>query len=122
MTKSMDFIAVVEACGLLNIGFSGYKFTWSNKRGINHKILKRLDRAVVNDSWLEKMPQTTITHLSSTGSDHCPLLMEMVSTTTDHTKYFIILNYCVDNPHFKETVKTYWEKEVAGLQGGKPSN
>ena len=69
---------------------------------------------MVNDSLLEKMPQTTITHLSSTGSDHCSLLIEIVSTTTDHTKYFRFLNCWVDNPHFMETVKTYWEKEVAG--------
>lgn len=78
MRKSLEFIAVIEACGLLNLGFSGQKYTWSNKRGIHHRIWKRLDRALVNDSWLEKMPQTTITHLSSIGSDHCPLLLEML--------------------------------------------
>ena len=83
----MDFIAVIEACGFLDIGFSGKKFTLSNKRGINHRIWKRRDMAMINDSWLEKMPQTTITHQSSIGSDHCPLLMEMVSTSTDHIKY-----------------------------------
>ena len=110
----MNFIAVLEACSLLDIGFSGNKFRWSNKRGINHRIRKRLDRAMINDSWLEKMPQTTITHLSSTGYDHCPLFMEMVSTSTDHIKYFRFLNCWVDNPQFMETVKTYWEKEVAG--------
>ena len=72
---------------------------------------------MVNDSWLEKMPQTTITHLLSTGSDHCPLLMEMISTTTDHIKYFRFLNYWVDNPQFMETVKICWEKEVEGKCG-----
>ena len=36
MRKSMDFIAVIEACGLVDIGFSGHKFTKSNKRGIHH--------------------------------------------------------------------------------------
>ena len=47
----MDFIAMIEAGGLLDIDFRGQKFTWSNKRGINHKIWKRLDKAMVNDSW-----------------------------------------------------------------------
>ena len=73
----MEFIAVIEACGLLDIGLSGHKFTLSNKSSINHGIWKRLDMAMVNDSWLEKMSQTTITHLSATASDHCPLLVEM---------------------------------------------
>ena len=30
--KIMNFTAVIEACGLLYIGFSGKNFTWSNKR------------------------------------------------------------------------------------------
>ena len=31
MRIRIDFIAIIEACGLLDIGFSGHKFTWSNK-------------------------------------------------------------------------------------------
>ncbi|XP_069145909.1 uncharacterized protein [Solanum lycopersicum] len=112
MRKSLDFIAVIEACGLADIGFSGHKFTWSNKRGINHRVWKRLDRALVNDSWLEKMPQTTITHLPTTGSEHCPLLLEMVSTAADHIKYFRFLNCWVDNPNFMLTVKNCWDRPV----------
>lgn len=53
MRKSLDFISFVEACGLMEIGFSGQKITWSNKRGINHKISKKLDKALANDSWME---------------------------------------------------------------------
>ena len=106
MRKSIDFIAVIEACGLVEIGFNCHKFTWSTKRGINHKIWKRLDRAMVNDSWFESMPQTTITHISSTGSDHCLLLMEMISKESNYTKYFKFLNFLVDSPHFMETAQT----------------
>ncbi|XP_049375739.1 uncharacterized protein LOC125840542 [Solanum verrucosum] len=47
--------------------FNGQKYTWSNNRGIQQRIWKRLDRALVTDAWLEKMPQTTITHLPSVG-------------------------------------------------------
>ena len=61
-----------------------------------------------------KMPQTTITHLSATGSDHYPLLMEMVSTASDYIKYFRFLNCGVENPHFMETIKTCREKEMEG--------
>ena len=64
-----------------------------------------------------KMPQTTITHLSATGSDHYPLLMEMVSTASDYIKYFRFLNCWVDNPHFMETVKTWWEKSDRSVCG-----
>ena len=69
---------------------------------------------MVNDSWLENLPQTTITHLSSTGSYQCPLLMEMISTSTDHIKYFRFINCWMEKPKYMEIVKTCWEKEVAG--------
>ncbi|XP_015057525.1 uncharacterized protein LOC107003747 [Solanum pennellii] len=114
MKKSMDFIAAIEACGLVDIGFSGHKYTWSNKRGITYRIWKRLDRALVNDLWLEKMPQTTITHLSTTGSDHCPLLLEMVSNESEYIKYFRFLNCWIDNRNFILTVKECWDRPVEG--------
>ncbi|WMV13566.1 hypothetical protein MTR67_006951 [Solanum verrucosum] len=39
-----------------------------------------------SDQQQEKMPQTTITHLPSVGSDHCPLLMEMTARVEDHIR------------------------------------
>ncbi|KAK4733784.1 hypothetical protein R3W88_008045 [Solanum pinnatisectum] len=102
MRKSMDFIATIEACGLTDLGFNRPRFTWSNQRGINFRIWKRLDRAMANDQWLQNMPQTTITHLSSVGSDHCPLLMEMNTRVDTHIKYFRFLNCWTDQPSFEE--------------------
>ncbi|KAK4707013.1 hypothetical protein R3W88_033427 [Solanum pinnatisectum] len=114
MRKSFDFIAVIEACGLIDLGFSGPKYTWSNKRGIHHRIWKRLDRTLVNDNWLEKMPQTNITHLPSVGSDHCSLLMEMIPKEEEHIKYFKFLNCWTEQPNFIDTVKACWERKVEG--------
>ncbi|XP_049348952.1 uncharacterized protein LOC125813502 [Solanum verrucosum] len=112
--KSLEFIAVIEACGVVDLGFSGQKFTWSNKRGIHHRIWKRLDRALVNDGWLEKMPQTTITHLPSVGSDHCPLLLEMTAREEEHIRYFKFLNCWADQPKFLDIVKACWDRTVEG--------
>ncbi|KAK4706446.1 hypothetical protein R3W88_033995 [Solanum pinnatisectum] len=114
MKKSLEFIAVIEACGLIDLGFSGQKFTWTNKRGIHHRIWKRLYRALANDAWLEKMPQTTITHLPSVGSDHCPLLMGMKAAKNDHTRYFKFLNFWTDQFNFLDIVKACWERKVEG--------
>ncbi|XP_015161044.1 uncharacterized protein [Solanum tuberosum] len=114
MEKSLEFIAVIEACGLMDLGFSGQKFTWSNNRGIHSRVWKRLDRAMVNDPWLEQMPQTTIIHLPSVGSDHCPLLMEMNNRSEDHTKYFKFLNCWADQPNFLDIVQACWDREQEG--------
>ncbi|WMV45630.1 hypothetical protein MTR67_039015 [Solanum verrucosum] len=114
MRKSLEFIGVIEACGLMDLGFNGPKFTWSNQRGVNFRIWKRLDRAMVNDTWLQNMPHTSITHLPSVGSDHCPLLLEMKARPDNCIKYFRFLNFWVEQPSFIETVSACWNRPVEG--------
>ncbi|KAK4737426.1 hypothetical protein R3W88_001123 [Solanum pinnatisectum] len=110
----MDFIGIIEACGLMDLGFNGPRFTWSNQRGINFRIWKRLDRAMVNDKWLQNMSQTTITHLPSVGSDHCPLLMEMNTRVDTHIKYFRFVNCWTDQPSFEESMASLWNRQIEG--------
>ncbi|KAK4716315.1 hypothetical protein R3W88_014653 [Solanum pinnatisectum] len=114
MKKSLEFIGVIETCGLLDLGFNGPRFTWSNQIGISSRIWKRLDRAMVNDRWLQDMPHTNITHLPSVGSDYCPLLMEIQARPQDYIKYFRFLNCWVDQPLFVDTVTRCWERPVEG--------
>jgi len=114
MRKSLEFIGVIEACGLMDLGFNGPKFTWSNQRGINFRIWKRLDRAMVNDKWLQNMPHTSITHLPFMGSDHCPLLLEMKARLDNCIKYFRFLNFWVEQPSFIETVTACWNRPAEG--------
>lgn len=40
---------VVDNLGLIDIGFSGEKFTWNNRRGGIENIQERLDRCYAND-------------------------------------------------------------------------
>ena len=84
MKKSFEFISIIEACGPIDLGLSGLKFTWCNKRGIAQRIWQRLDSDLVNDIWPESMLQTT-------GSHHCPLLIKMISKDTDYINYFKFL-------------------------------
>lgn len=114
MNKSFEFISVIEASGLIDLGYSGSQYTWCNNRAEEARVWKRLDRAMVNDHWLEKMPQTVITHLPSVGSDHNPLLLEMIDKQEHTIKYFKFLHLWVENENFMSTIQNCWEKEVTG--------
>ncbi|XP_055824261.1 uncharacterized protein LOC129892709 [Solanum dulcamara] len=112
--KSLEFISVIEACGLIDLGFHGQQFTWCNKRDADARIWKRLDRAMVNDAWLEVMPVSILNHLASTGSDHCPLLLECTERQSHTIKYFKFLHCWVENENFLDTVRSCWERPVDG--------
>lgn len=47
--KSLDFISTMESCGLMDIGFTGLRYTWCNNRRHSKRIWKRLDRIMIND-------------------------------------------------------------------------
>lgn len=69
---------------------------------------------MVNDKWLYTMPQTTITHLPSVGSDHNPLLMELVVRHENNGRYFKFLQCSIDNNSFMGTVKECCDRETTG--------
>ena len=54
--KSMNFIAIIQACGIIDIRFRCKKFSWSKKRGVNYSICKRLYRALINDKCPKPQP------------------------------------------------------------------
>ncbi|KAG5567974.1 hypothetical protein H5410_065010 [Solanum commersonii] len=110
MNKSLEFIGVIEACGLIDLGYTGLPYTWCNQMDAEARVWKRLDRSMVNDKWLENLPQTTIENLSSVGSDHSPLLMEMIQTNQSHTKYFKFLHCWVENGNFMSIVQQCWDQ------------
>lgn len=64
-------------CDLVDLGYSGYPFTWSNQRTEPHTVRCRLDHFNENSLWSEFAPLATVQHLGLPGSDHVPLLLHV---------------------------------------------
>lgn len=56
-------------CQLLDLGFYGQKFTWTNKRK-KTPILERLDRGLANADWIHLFPNSRLTSLPRLTSNH----------------------------------------------------
>ncbi|KAK8613147.1 hypothetical protein V6N13_100920 [Hibiscus sabdariffa] len=69
---SRQFQNFIFYSGLVDLPFTGPLFTWS--RGNLHQ---RLDRCMVNDSWLNNFADTNVVHLDQLCSDHCPLFLNL---------------------------------------------
>lgn len=52
---------------------------WTKKRNKDKSqlIFERLDRCAANDSWIKKYPNSLVTHLPRTKSDHCHMLVTL---------------------------------------------
>ena len=61
---------------MVDMGFSGSRYTWTNKRDINNLILERIDRFFMNPKWCVLYPDAKVTHLLRCHSNHCLVLME----------------------------------------------
>lgn len=53
LAQSLDFLNCMGDCGMMDAGYVGNPFTWTNGRRKTKKISKRLDRVMYNDEWSE---------------------------------------------------------------------
>lgn len=70
-----DFQHALLHCGLIDLGFSGNKFTWRNGRPGDAFVQEILDRASATVEWRELFPHSKITHLQAAYLDHDPILL-----------------------------------------------
>ncbi|XP_070002075.1 uncharacterized protein [Nicotiana sylvestris] len=98
----------LNSCKLVDLGFKGSKYTWSNKRYTNRHdlILERLDRCFSTDEWIEQFPDSIVTHLLRTQSDHCPLLLSLINRSQNKAnKLFKFESLWCNHPDFLPIVQ-----------------
>ncbi|KAL0402600.1 UNVERIFIED_CONTAM: hypothetical protein Slati_4289900 [Sesamum latifolium] len=93
-----DFNDMVSDTGLIDAGFEGEPFTWTNKR-----IWKRLDRVLYSKEWAETLNNTRVIHLPRRLSDHHPLFIHAVKMENKKPSSFRI----------KELLKQ-WNRDTFG--------
>ena len=71
MNKGMEnqnilqaFREALKTCGLYDLGFKGYEFTWRSKRGGDESVEERLDRFYANVDWSILFPKAEVFHLN----------------------------------------------------------
>ncbi|GKV40167.1 hypothetical protein SLEP1_g47835 [Rubroshorea leprosula] len=103
------YVDCMNYCDLLDLGYSGPKFTWVNKRESNQLIRERLDRAWVNPSWRMLFPEASLRHLPRLHSDHCPILLQLDPVVPRHgDKPFRLEKFWLDHESFKDLVLKDW--------------
>ncbi|XP_038972754.1 uncharacterized protein LOC120104917 [Phoenix dactylifera] len=73
--KIKEFQDFISTNGLIDLGFSGPRFTWCNNQQGRARVWERLDRACATAGWVQSFPDYHVRHLPRIASDHCPLLV-----------------------------------------------
>ncbi len=82
-----EFRDFVQLNGLVDLGFSGPRFTWCNNQPGGARVWERLDRAFASPDWILRFPTCRVSHLPRIASDHCPLLISTSSVSGHHSPF-----------------------------------
>ncbi|XP_061368484.1 uncharacterized protein LOC133311446 [Gastrolobium bilobum] len=105
------FSDVLDACGVLDLGGSGSRFTWKGPK-YSHldRVFKRLDRAVANDLWRNCFEEADVLNLSKKISDHCPVLVRLEKGDSCwREKPFRFMAIWQNDPRFSVFFKSNWD-------------
>uniref|UniRef100_A0A2N9FQ21 Reverse transcriptase domain-containing protein n=1 Tax=Fagus sylvatica TaxID=28930 RepID=A0A2N9FQ21_FAGSY len=98
----------LDSCNLLDLGFNGPRFTWTNKRP-NGLVMERLDRVLCNPSWKQCFEEANVLHLPRVSSDHNPILIDLCPP--QHVfgpRPFRLETIWFSDPSFPSLVKDAW--------------
>ncbi|CAN1164443.1 hypothetical protein LINPERHAP2_LOCUS25565 [Linum perenne] len=81
--RVVDYVAVepfndfIFNNGLMDMGFRGQNFTWTNYKEGDENIKERIDRAMCNVEWRRRFERAIVFHEPMNGSDHTPLRIDL---------------------------------------------
>lgn len=111
-TRANSFSTYMHNCRLLDLGFKGSKFTWSNHRKSNGLLLEWLDRGLANHQWSSLYPHAHILHLPWTFSDHNPLHLQLDKNSPKSSpKLFKLETFWTSHLEFRSIVSNCYKED-----------
>jgi hypothetical protein len=100
----------LDACNLLDLGFNGPRFTWTNKRD-RGLVMERLDQFFCNPSWQTMFVKSIVLHLPRVHSDHTPILLDTEPIQHQFgNRPFHFETIWLTDPSFPNLVDVSWKK------------
>lgn len=104
------FVDILNECNLIDLGFTGEKYTWEKLRGTNGWIQERVDRGVATREWCNLFPDAEINVLEVAPLDHLPLNLQLNKKVyVPRTKRFLFENIWIREKECLNLIKNSWE-------------
>ncbi|XP_060974384.1 uncharacterized protein LOC133039470 [Cannabis sativa] len=99
--------------GGVNLGYSGCRYTWQNKRSNGHLVKERLDRVIVDTDWLTACPSGGVRNFPITCSGHSPILLDSCVTKPKGFRPFRFFEAWFNDPSSWDVIKEAWSRDVS---------
>ncbi|KAM0911064.1 hypothetical protein ACQ4PT_013724 [Festuca glaucescens] len=103
----------LDTCGLMDLGFSGPKFTWSNRQCAEDHVKVRLDRAVDNEAFINSYDDCQVENIITTTSEHLAIYITLAKLS-DNIKHMPVQHgfrfeaAWLRAPDYKEVMEKAW--------------
>ncbi|CAA7045965.1 unnamed protein product [Microthlaspi erraticum] len=107
----LPFNQMIHDCGMLEFPCSGNQLSWVGRRG-RTLVRCRLDRALGNEDWHESFPHSNVQYLRLWGSDHRPVLANILSKPIRRRKSFRFDRRWLDREEISAVVQDGWSSSL----------
>ncbi|XP_048493014.1 uncharacterized protein LOC125493591 [Beta vulgaris subsp. vulgaris] len=97
---------------VLDVPFTGPRYTWTNNRANDNLIMERLDRAYASPAWLSDHPDSIIKNMPITISDHAPILLQTEPTQISGKRPYQIKSWSLRFQEVTYMVTNIWELHI----------
>ncbi|KAH7833675.1 hypothetical protein Vadar_008660 [Vaccinium darrowii] len=104
----------INQCNLIDLGYTGFPFTWCNNRAGSECIQERLDRALATPSWVLRFSQACVEHVNSVGSDHSALLLHLYPNVHQNRAPFRFDARWVQDEEVLPMIEHAWQAPIQG--------
>lgn len=116
-----SYTAISEFCGcvaqieVMDLHYSGMRYTWSGSpHGVG--VVRKLDRVLVNDAFVQKFRNSKARFLAPKTSDHSPAILEFGGCENAKGRgSFKFQNFLTHRPNFLDLVREGWNVNGGGV-------
>jgi hypothetical protein len=113
-SSSDAFHGFLDSFGMIDLGFSGNPFTWTNRRQDHHLIKERLDRGIAKLLWVQLFLHYSVQHLPTHSSNHNHILLNTIPTDLTLPRPFKFEEFWTFDPSCGSTISSTWINHFAG--------
>ncbi|XP_071714140.1 uncharacterized protein [Rutidosis leptorrhynchoides] len=107
-----------KECGdqlcMTDVNRTGLQFTWNQRPNSTSGILKKINRIMANDFFLQDYPDAFAIFQPFRNSDHSPSILRLPKAVGSKRKPFCFSNHVAFHEDFLNVVDTGWRSEVEG--------